>query len=200
MYDNESSHQRHTLRAGRTDRQGTVEPEATGVAGDAVASQKTVEQLAADLLIDVKLIGLHLKVLKEARLVPTRRDGKYIHHRLSGHHVAQLGVNLREVAEEHLVELRMAVGRPAGQASWRTFCRRCPESAQAMDFALSTGTLICLRAFLGVFALIALWHSVAPHRPQADSRRWCCPWAICGTGSLDRQNKKANQVASVGCV
>jgi rhodanese-related sulfurtransferase len=70
-----------------------------------------VEQLAAELSIDVKLGSSHLKALKEARLVRTRRAGKYVHYRLSGPDVAQLGVNLREVAEEHLVELRMAVAQ-----------------------------------------------------------------------------------------
>jgi len=72
---------------------------------------KTVEQLAADLSIDVKLTSAHLKALKEARLVRSRRAGKYVIYGLSGADVAQLGVSLREVAEEHLVELRLAVGR-----------------------------------------------------------------------------------------
>lgn len=71
--------------------------------------EKTVEVLASDLSIDVKLTSAHLKALKAARLVQTRRDGKYIVYRLSGSDVAQLGVTLREVAEEHLVELRLAV-------------------------------------------------------------------------------------------
>ena len=73
--------------------------------------EKTVEMLATELSIDVKLTSAHLKALKEARLVQSRRDGKYIIYRLSGADVAQLGVSLREVAEEHLVELRLAVSR-----------------------------------------------------------------------------------------
>jgi rhodanese-related sulfurtransferase/DNA-binding MarR family transcriptional regulator len=73
--------------------------------------EKTVEVLAAELSIDVKLTSAHLKALKDARLVQSRRDGRYIIYRLSGGDVAQLGVSLREVAEEHLVELRLAVGR-----------------------------------------------------------------------------------------
>ena len=39
----------------------------------------------------------------------SRRDGKRMLYRLSGQDVAQLGVTLRQVAEEHLVELRLAV-------------------------------------------------------------------------------------------
>jgi rhodanese-related sulfurtransferase len=73
--------------------------------------EKSVEQLAFELSIDVKLTSAHLKALKAARLVQSRRDGKYVIHRLSGADVAQLGVTLREVAEAHLIELRLAVGR-----------------------------------------------------------------------------------------
>lgn len=39
----------------------------------------------------------------------TRRDGKRIYYSLTGKDVAQLGVTLRQVAEEHLIELRMAL-------------------------------------------------------------------------------------------
>lgn len=73
--------------------------------------EKPVEVLASELSIDVKLTSAHLRALKEARLVESRRDGKYVIYRLSGPDVAQLGVNLRLVAEEHLVELQIAVGR-----------------------------------------------------------------------------------------
>ena len=65
--------------------------------------EKTVEALSAELSIDVKLASAHLKALREARLVDSRRDGKYIVYRLSGTDVAGLWVTLREVAEEHLV-------------------------------------------------------------------------------------------------
>lgn len=71
--------------------------------------EKSVETLTHELSIDVKLTSAHLKALKEASLVQTRRDGKYIFYRLSGHDVAQLGVTLRTVAEEHLVEMHMAL-------------------------------------------------------------------------------------------
>lgn len=71
--------------------------------------EKAVETLAAEAAIDVKLASAHLKALKEARLVQVRRDGKRMIYRLSGADVAQLGVTLRQVAEEHLVELRLAL-------------------------------------------------------------------------------------------
>ncbi len=71
--------------------------------------EKAVEAIAGAVAIDVKLTSAHLKALKEARLVQVRRDGKRMIYRLSGADVAQLGVTLRKVAEEHLVELQLAL-------------------------------------------------------------------------------------------
>ena len=80
--------------------------------------EKTVETLASELSADVKLISAHLRVLKESRLVTFRREGKYIIYQLAGSDVAGLWVSLRQVAEEHLLELKMALGQmtvdPAG--------------------------------------------------------------------------------------
>lgn len=71
--------------------------------------EKPVETLAEQARISVRLASAHLRGLREARLVETRRDGKYIHYRLSGPDVAQLWQALRETAEAHLVELRVAL-------------------------------------------------------------------------------------------
>ena len=71
--------------------------------------EKAVEMIASEVGIDVKLASAHLKALKESRLVQVRRDGKRMFYRLSGGDVAQLGVVLRQVAEEHLLELRLAL-------------------------------------------------------------------------------------------
>lgn len=73
--------------------------------------EKAVESVAAEVAIDVKLASAHLKALREARLVDSRRDGKRIVYRLAGDDVAMLGVALRHVADEHLVELRVALQR-----------------------------------------------------------------------------------------
>lgn len=82
--------------------------------------EKTVETLANELSADIKLTSAHLRVLKEARLVAFRREGKYIVYQLAGSDVAGLWVNLRQVAEEHLLELKIALGQmttdPAGLA------------------------------------------------------------------------------------
>jgi rhodanese-related sulfurtransferase/DNA-binding MarR family transcriptional regulator len=71
--------------------------------------EKTVETLAAQAEISVKLASAHLKELRQARLVDTRRDGKYVSYRLASTSVADLWVNLRSAAEERLVELQMAL-------------------------------------------------------------------------------------------
>ena len=70
---------------------------------------KTVEALADEANIDIKLASAHLKVLKAARMVVAERDGRFIAYRLSGEDVSALWVNLRTVAEEHLVELKVAM-------------------------------------------------------------------------------------------
>lgn len=75
--------------------------------------EKSVDVLAAELSIDIKLASAHLKALRDARLVTSRREGKFIHYSLSGPDVASLGVKLREVAEEHLLELRLALDQMA---------------------------------------------------------------------------------------
>jgi rhodanese-related sulfurtransferase len=73
--------------------------------------EKSVEMLAGELSADIKLTSAHLRVLKEARLVISRREGKYIIYQLAGNDVAGLWVNLRQVAEDHLLELKMALGQ-----------------------------------------------------------------------------------------
>ncbi|MCY1222611.1 Rhodanese-like domain protein [compost metagenome] len=71
--------------------------------------EKTVEVLAAQAEISVKLASAHLKELRQARLVETRKDGKYVQYRLASTSVADLWVTLRSAAEERLVELQVAL-------------------------------------------------------------------------------------------
>lgn len=73
--------------------------------------EKPVELLAKEAGIDVKLASAHLKALRGANLVQNRREGKNIYYRLSGDDVAALWITLRGVAEEHLVELQVALDR-----------------------------------------------------------------------------------------
>jgi DNA-binding transcriptional ArsR family regulator/rhodanese-related sulfurtransferase len=71
--------------------------------------EKGVESLAGAVSVDIKLASAHLKALKDARLVESRRDGKRMYYRLSGEDVALLGVTVRRVAEAHLSDLRIAL-------------------------------------------------------------------------------------------
>jgi len=71
--------------------------------------EKAVESLAAELGIDMQLASAHLKALREARLVIARREGKQMVYALSGGDIAGLLVKIREVAQEHLLELRLAL-------------------------------------------------------------------------------------------
>jgi rhodanese-related sulfurtransferase/DNA-binding transcriptional ArsR family regulator len=93
--------------------------------------EKSVDALAGEVAIDIKLASAHLKSLKEARLVQSRRDGKRIVYRLSGPDVAQLGVSVRQVAEEHLVELRMALQQMMAEPDRLTQVGRKELLAQA---------------------------------------------------------------------
>lgn len=71
--------------------------------------EKPVEVLAAQAEISVKLASAHLKALRDARLVETRKEGKYVLYRLASTGVADLWVSLRSSAEERLVELQVAL-------------------------------------------------------------------------------------------
>lgn len=75
--------------------------------------EKTVEQLADDTQISVKLASAHLKELRQAQLVETRRAGKYIHYRLASLAVGDFWVALRALAEDRLVELQLALAQLA---------------------------------------------------------------------------------------
>jgi rhodanese-related sulfurtransferase/DNA-binding transcriptional ArsR family regulator len=72
-------------------------------------AEKSVETLAGQAEISVKLTSAHLKELRLAQLVETRKEGKYVLYRLAGSGVADLWVSLRSEAEERFVELQMAL-------------------------------------------------------------------------------------------
>ncbi|MBA3903849.1 MAG: ArsR family transcriptional regulator [Rhodocyclaceae bacterium] len=71
-----------------------------------VQGEKRVDALAREVDIDIKLASSHLRVLKEARLVSSRREGRFVAYRLSGDDIGKLWVTLHTVAGEHLLELR----------------------------------------------------------------------------------------------
>jgi rhodanese-related sulfurtransferase len=71
--------------------------------------EKSVETLAQQADISMKLASAHLKELRAARLVGSRKDGRYVIYRLFDPGVAELWVSLRAAAEERLLELQMAL-------------------------------------------------------------------------------------------
>jgi rhodanese-related sulfurtransferase/DNA-binding transcriptional ArsR family regulator len=71
--------------------------------------EKSVETLARETRMSIKLASAHLRVLRAGRLVETRKDGKYVLYRLADPGVADLWILLRGVAEERLVDLQMAL-------------------------------------------------------------------------------------------
>lgn len=68
--------------------------------------EKPVEALAAEVYSSVKNTSAHLRVLREARLVESRREGQQIYYRLAEEGVATFFLGLRDLAERRLAEVR----------------------------------------------------------------------------------------------
>jgi rhodanese-related sulfurtransferase len=77
--------------------------------------EKTVETLARETAISVKLVSAHLRELRTAHLVETERQGKNIYYRLADKSVADLWVQVHTLAEERLIELQLALQKIATQ-------------------------------------------------------------------------------------
>jgi len=71
--------------------------------------EKTVETLARETSISVKLTSAHLRELRMAQLVNTERHGKNIYYRLADKSIADLWVQIHTLAEERLIELQLAL-------------------------------------------------------------------------------------------
>jgi rhodanese-related sulfurtransferase/predicted transcriptional regulator len=71
--------------------------------------EKTVEVLAREASISVKLTSSHLRELRMAQLVETERQGKNILYRLANKSVADLWVQVHTLAEDRLVDLQLAL-------------------------------------------------------------------------------------------
>ncbi|APZ42425.1 ArsR/SmtB family transcription factor [Acidihalobacter ferrooxydans] len=80
-------------------------------------AEKSVDQLAAEAEISIKLASAHLKELRQARLVETRREGKRVFYRLADRSVADFWVSIRSLAEAHLLELKDALARMSEQTA-----------------------------------------------------------------------------------
>jgi len=72
--------------------------------------ERTVESIAAESALSVANSSRHLQQLRQAQLVLARRDGLFVHYRLSGPEVVGLVLALRLTAEQHLAEVDRVVG------------------------------------------------------------------------------------------
>jgi len=77
--------------------------------------EKTVETLAREASISVKLTSSHLRELRMAQLVETERQGKNILYRLANKSVADLWVQIHNLAEDRLIDLQLALQKIATQ-------------------------------------------------------------------------------------
>ena len=67
--------------------------------------EKTVEALAEQSAAGIKNASAHLRVLRQARLVETRRDGTYIYYRLADGDVARFVRDLQQLGHRRLAEV-----------------------------------------------------------------------------------------------
>src|SRR5574341_191605 len=67
--------------------------------------ERSVEVLAREANLSVPNASQHLKVLRGARLVDSRRDGAFVYYRLADSAVWRLWAALRELGERRLTEI-----------------------------------------------------------------------------------------------
>jgi rhodanese-related sulfurtransferase/DNA-binding transcriptional ArsR family regulator len=71
--------------------------------------ERTVESVASETGLSVANASRHLQQLRQAQLVLARREGLFVHYRLSGSEVVSLVLALRHTAEQHLAEVDRVV-------------------------------------------------------------------------------------------
>ena len=75
--------------------------------------EKTVDTLAREAAISMKLASAHLRALRAAHLVENEKKGKNVIYRIANRAVAEFWVAIRTLAEDRLVELRIALAQIA---------------------------------------------------------------------------------------
>lgn len=101
--------------------------------------EKTVETLANEASISVKLTSSHLRELRVAHLVETERQGKNICYRLVDKSVADLWVQIHTLAEDRLIELQLALQKIATQPN-----ELVPNDRESLMKAARKGEVIVL--------------------------------------------------------
>lgn len=71
--------------------------------------ERTVESVARSLALPVANASHHLQVLRAARLVDARKEGSFVHYRLSDQDVFELAQVIRTLAERRLAEVERIV-------------------------------------------------------------------------------------------
>jgi rhodanese-related sulfurtransferase/DNA-binding transcriptional ArsR family regulator len=67
--------------------------------------EKTVESLAEQSTAGIKNVSAHLRVLRQARLVETRREGTYVYYRLADQDVSRFVRELQGLGRRRLAEV-----------------------------------------------------------------------------------------------
>jgi rhodanese-related sulfurtransferase/DNA-binding transcriptional ArsR family regulator len=80
-------------------------------------SERTVDSLATETGLSLANASQHLKVLRQAGLVESRKNGLFVHYRLSDPSVSDLWAAVRTVAERRLAELEKLVREHFGDRS-----------------------------------------------------------------------------------
>src|SRR3989337_75319 len=78
-------------------------------------SERTVDSLATELGVSVANASQHLQALRQAALVESRKDGLFVHYRLSHPQVFELSKVIRSVAERRLADLERLVNEHFGR-------------------------------------------------------------------------------------
>ena len=71
--------------------------------------EKTVEQMAESTATPIKSMSAHLLVLRQARLVETRREGTYVHYRLADDDVLSVVRALEALGHQRLADVDRVV-------------------------------------------------------------------------------------------
>ncbi len=71
--------------------------------------ERSVEVLAQAAAIGMTSTSAHLRVLREAQLVETRREGTKVYYRLAAESVCELFFSMRDLAAERYAEVEMVV-------------------------------------------------------------------------------------------
>jgi DNA-binding transcriptional ArsR family regulator/rhodanese-related sulfurtransferase len=80
-------------------------------------SERTVDSLATEIELSLANTSQHLKSLRQAALVETRKEGQNVYYRLADPSVFELCATLRAVAERRLADLERLVGEHFGDRS-----------------------------------------------------------------------------------